>query len=570
MKITLKSIVSIICVLSMVVVPFTSYAVDTNETPEENYAYGYIPDDPEWVASVPEFSPPSTYSAITVPSSCDNSTSPYFPEIGDQGSVGACTAFATTYYQFTYEANRYLDVATTPENTYHPQWTYSLGNRGNGPKGGIHFETAYSILENLGSLKYSDYSRTYNMTNSDDKNAFSFEISTNTSAIRNALSLRAQLKGLSIPRPGGTAIDFEGDDPFSTAKSLIASGSVLVIGCHFSVDKMTAHRSGTHAGDYVAVRSNDRKTAYHAMAVVGYDDNICVDVNKDGIIQDAERGAFKIANSWGTDEYIQHNNGFIWVLYDAFNDVSAHPDTNWESGYKYSRVSFNYEPGNSDIKFYCIQVSKYDNNFICQVDIDTTDFYKLKYMQTSRQTADSDEPDASADYSGLSMANTPRTGCEHTYTGTLFFDFATLSSPISQMHAGYDWYIKLGVFDRKLEPIGDDRYIYVNETPEDWTASIRIIDNLGNTISDLGAIDSYSRINRDCYYATKKASINIALGDINYDGQINDDDILCIKKYMVRIMTYSSVQEFIADVDGDGEINARDILAIKRIMVGIA
>lgn len=569
MKITLKSIVSVICVLSMVVVPFTSYAADTNETSEEEYAYGYIPDDPEWVASVPELSAPTTYSAITVPSSCDNSNSPYFPGIGDQGYVGACAAFATTYYQFTYEANKYLDVATTPENTYHPQWTFSLGNRG---YTGLNYYSAYSILGNLGALKYSDYSRTYDLKYSaNDIEDFSYQISDNTEAIRNALSLRSLLSKVSVPRPGGISIDFSGYDPYYMAKLILAGGSVLTLPSYLSVDKMAANESGSHAGDIVAIRAHDnpRSEAYHAMVVVGYDDNICVDVNEDGIIQDAERGAFKLVNSWG-DDYC--NNGFIWLLYDALNDVSAHPDTTWESKYNFARRNF-YVSVENDITFFYIQVREYDKNFICQVDINTDDFYKLKYMQTSRQTEDSDEPDASADYSGLSMASTPHTDCEHSYTGTLFFDFATLSSPISQIHTGYDWYIKFGVFDSKLKPIGDKRYIRIGETPEDWATSItniKITDNLGNTISDLGSISSFNHINGDCYYATKKASINIALGDINYDGLVNNDDITCIKEYMVGIMTYSTIQKFIADVNMDGAINARDILEIKRIMVGVA
>ena len=59
MNFTLKSLTSIICALSMVVVPFTSFAADTNEVPEEEHAYGYIPDDPEWVASVPEYEVPN-------------------------------------------------------------------------------------------------------------------------------------------------------------------------------------------------------------------------------------------------------------------------------------------------------------------------------------------------------------------------------------------------------------------------------------------------------------------------------------------------------------------------------
>lgn len=187
MKITLKSIVSIICVLSMLVIPFTSYAVDTDETTEEDYAYGYIPDDPEWVASVPELSAPTTYSAITVPSSCDNSESPYFPEITSQRDVGACTAYATTYYQFTYEVNKYLGITTTPENTFNPQWTYSL-------YGNLTFRDVslpYKILQNFGGLKYSDYTEEELQLQKQDTEYFTKHINTNTEAKINALSNRA-------------------------------------------------------------------------------------------------------------------------------------------------------------------------------------------------------------------------------------------------------------------------------------------------------------------------------------------------------------------------------------------
>lgn len=58
---------------------------------------------------------------------------------------------------------------------------------------------------------------------------------------------------------------------------------------------------------------------YHAMTIVGYDDNVYFDLNQDGTIQDYERGAFLVANSWGK---AYGNDGYIWILYDALNKVS--------------------------------------------------------------------------------------------------------------------------------------------------------------------------------------------------------------------------------------------------------
>ena len=62
----------------------------------------------------------------TLPSSVDISKSKYFPDIGNQEQLGSCTFWAQVYYQFTYMMNREMDVATTPENTFSPQWAYNV------------------------------------------------------------------------------------------------------------------------------------------------------------------------------------------------------------------------------------------------------------------------------------------------------------------------------------------------------------------------------------------------------------------------------------------------------------
>jgi hypothetical protein len=60
----------------------------------------------------------------------------------------------------------------------------------------------------------------------------------------------------------------------------------------------------------------------HAMTLVGYNDNIWIDVNGSGEEESGERGAFKIVNTWG-ESYA--NDGFCWVAYDALNTVSSVP-----------------------------------------------------------------------------------------------------------------------------------------------------------------------------------------------------------------------------------------------------
>ena len=52
----------------------------------------------------------------SLPASVDHSQSKYFPEIGNQGSMGSCVCWAQTYYQFTYAMNKAMGVTTTPQN----------------------------------------------------------------------------------------------------------------------------------------------------------------------------------------------------------------------------------------------------------------------------------------------------------------------------------------------------------------------------------------------------------------------------------------------------------------------
>lgn len=74
-----------------------------------------------------------------------------------------------------------------------------------------------------------------------------------------------------------------------------------------------------NTSQYIVYYSNTVFSGRHALTVVGYNDNIAVDINQDGQIEDNERGALKLANSWGADD---NNNGFFWLSYDALNKVS--------------------------------------------------------------------------------------------------------------------------------------------------------------------------------------------------------------------------------------------------------
>lgn len=59
------------------------------------------------------------------------------------------------------------------------------------------------------------------------------------------------------------------------------------------------------------------------MTIVGYNDDIWIDINNNGIVDNGEKVALKIANSLGKG---YRNDGFIWLAYDAINKKSSVPN----------------------------------------------------------------------------------------------------------------------------------------------------------------------------------------------------------------------------------------------------
>lgn len=103
----------------------------------------------------------STNSTTPLPSSVDLSESVYFPPISEQGHVNSCTAFAAVYYQFTYEANKLNNIASTGNaNIYSPSWPYYYETSPlyvDGSSGyGSSLTTMYDFLKVHGALRLSD------------------------------------------------------------------------------------------------------------------------------------------------------------------------------------------------------------------------------------------------------------------------------------------------------------------------------------------------------------------------------------------------------------------------------
>ncbi len=313
---------------SSVAIADTSTAINLNPDPYGTPWIANLPEltptEQEYLNSLPEFKVNndgvSAASAGNLPTSVDNSQNIHFRPIFTQKG-GDCAHASSISYVFTYEmaAARNLD-AGLPENQYPEHFTWNFQNDGKG--NGTRTTTAWYIAEHIGvpnvttyggmtsPTPYINWINGYDkyyqaMQNRLDKN---MQISTNT--VEGIESLKQWLydhgDGSSV---GGLALfaSFIGDEQ----------------------DTILSNDSA-HAGESIITSFGGYG---HVMTIVGYDDDVMVDINGDGQytnnidinddgevnIKDWEIGAVKMANTYGTS---WGNSGFMWIPYSVLSKTN--------------------------------------------------------------------------------------------------------------------------------------------------------------------------------------------------------------------------------------------------------
>ncbi|HET9953019.1 MAG TPA: C1 family peptidase, partial [Polyangiaceae bacterium] len=256
-------------------------------------------------------------AAATLPRSVDNSTLPAFPEIRDQGGIGSCVGFAVGYYLYTHELG--LIAGWNNKNTSNttkvsPKWAYNLSN--NGENNGTWASSVHGVLAESGALMWSDFPY-----NGDVLNPVNFREWPRTSTLwKRALGYKSLgYSYLNVPTDA---------ESLAQIKSVLLNGHVVNFATHiyswqFDVIDNDPSTSADDAvvGQHIATWQNGGEGAHEA-TIVGYNDDIWVDLNANGRVDTGEKGAFKIANSWGSG---WANNGYVWVAYDAAQFASQVP-----------------------------------------------------------------------------------------------------------------------------------------------------------------------------------------------------------------------------------------------------
>ena len=268
------------------------------------------------------------------PSALDLTTTEHLPPIGNQGGVGCCASMSITYMQFTNAVSRYLhsidpDITWNPSSgdpayCFSPRFTYNLAGSGTA--------WVYEILKEQGCLPQTYGAFSGGVTGA----AIDNTTAKNWAADKGLWSLAQNYRvsnydqiWLSGSQFGGyKSFNITGSDAgrelIQRIKDALNAGNAVVTGGYVSYWQnalVSLSNTGTlgKAGDQAIPYSTegDSNVGGHQVTIVGYDDNItCV---KNGVVL---KGAFKLANSWGTD---WRNGGYLWMMYDAFNGKDQSP-----------------------------------------------------------------------------------------------------------------------------------------------------------------------------------------------------------------------------------------------------
>ena len=452
-----------------------------------------------------------------LPSRIDLSTDLAFPCIGNQGSIGSCTAWATTYYQFTYEVNKLKGTAAKEmvnneyvnieENVYSPTWTYNLINGGG--NNGTFDGDAYRVLTYQGAMTLADMP--YDASNYDFD-----EWSSNISKLTEALEYRINKGNVSS---------------LNSAKEKLADGHTLVVWTNSfgwaEANNSDGQRFIVRCGN---VTDSNGNLGGHFMTIVGYDDEIEITVN--GITL---TGAFKVANSWGDN---WGNDGYIWVSYDAINSTSEF--TGWETGFNGSRTSVF-----GGYNFRYVTAYHCDVTFAGYVEYTSTQKYDIAIY-----AADSSSVSKSNSYKkwDCAIGNSKTVSSYTTPPKILVFDFF---APGTTVNVG--------------DYMTSNWTILLNDTSTSGTETIsmrtRVIDNFGNMI----APNTYNYTNLSNGELSITMPVNLAKGRVTaYDNSaITSEDSQMILNFITRKIDLSNVQRYLADYNNDGNISLTDVTAMN-------
>ncbi len=354
---------------------------------------------------------------VSLPPAVDNSTLDAFPPIADQGQLGSCASFSTSYYLLTHmtalvrgwdaknlDGDDDPDLVDGDEARFSTSWTYNLINGGKDK--GSSLQAAISLVMKHGAATLAEMPYT-----TDDHRWWS----------RDAAVWRTAL----TRRPGayGTLYNLDSTDGLYVLKQLLANGYVLTFATgNPAFDWQVRDMSGTKI-----VYCADGFSGGHGMTIVGYDDDRWCDVNGNGTENAGEYGCLKIANSWGASNNHGMNDGFYWIAYDALRPTSAVADHGGTWPVADRRPAFNSAN-------WLLPRAAYTPQLVAQFTLHHPQRNGLR-LQLGMAAAGAAEPDALWTPQILRWSGGPYAfdGTTTTCNGSFALDFTDLAPPVDEV-----------------------------------------------------------------------------------------------------------------------------------------
>lgn len=206
-----------------------------------------------------------------LPSSVDLASK--FPAVQDQGSLGSCVTFATTYDK-DYEENVKRNWGlSTSNHLFSQSYIYSqIHGDDSADGGGATFSDAFNLLESQGDTTLNDMPY--------DGDDYGWETTPTRAQKKHAASYKAT---------NWSELD---DGNYTEIKQELAKGTPVVIGISVYPDFDNISPSNP-----IFDKISGTNRGGHALCVIGYDDS---------------KQAVKIINSWGKSWGL---NGYGWISY---------------------------------------------------------------------------------------------------------------------------------------------------------------------------------------------------------------------------------------------------------------
>ncbi|PID28902.1 MAG: hypothetical protein CSB55_02220 [Candidatus Cloacimonadota bacterium] len=271
------------------------------------------PEELQELRERPQFNATMFRNERELPEALNNANTPFFPPVIQQEG-GSCGQASGVYYQFGYEMNRLRGAnADVQGNQYPTHFTWNFLNGGAG-MGSYPFD-GWTIIDKVGCPDITTYGG-------------HFAEGGNTRWMSGYDNYRA---GMTNRIKNHLNIDVSDEDGLHNLKQWMTdkgigdeTGGIANFAAGVSPISMDYIPDGEYAGKSIITEWSHEPN--HAMTFVGFDDNVCYDINGDGQftndidinndgevnLKDWERGALIVANSWGSG---WEDNGFSYMMY---------------------------------------------------------------------------------------------------------------------------------------------------------------------------------------------------------------------------------------------------------------